>query len=221
MTSLTKTLPAIVVAAFCSTQPLLACKCAGSDQISSRIAQPGTKVFVGRVVDTNPKSWVSFLRQLHERLEPFDIDTSENIFDVTLPGDALQIFTASFQEYWKGSVSAEAEQALLSIRSQQDAGEWLDAYVDEDSARIVRLDVSEAFSTGVGAQFEVRVGLGSPGDCSPPLEVGGEYLVFASRRAEMWTTSICHGTNPVEYAADDLTYLRTNRRPPAAGEPGR
>lgn len=71
----------------------------------------------------------------------------------------------------------------------------------------VTFQIEEAFS-GVKGRKTVAVQSGGP--CGTGFMQEGRYLIFASgENADQLGTSMCSGNRPLEYASDDLRFLRT------------
>jgi hypothetical protein len=72
----------------------------------------------------------------------------------------------------------------------------------------VTLAVTETFNGPTSKSFEIVTGMGN-GDCGFPFTKGQDYLVYASKEAGKWSSSICSRTQRLDHATSDLSYLRS------------
>lgn len=111
------------------------------------------------------------------------------------------------QSYWSAdAVFAGTVIGIEEIKEQEKS----DGRSFSFSQLLVRLDVSEVFRGPQAAQLEVVTGRGG-GDCGYSFSKGVAYIVYAHRASidGRLHTNICTRTRELDYAAEDLNYIRS------------
>ncbi|WP_432352372.1 hypothetical protein [Sporosarcina sp. A2] len=95
--------------------------------------------------------------------------------------------------------------------------------VDEDTQRIVTINVREAWKGVETETIKVYTGFNS-GDCGLPIEIGGSYLFYANDFSEgeepgFLTSTICTRTTTEMNAANDLKELGEGKKEFIQSEP--
>ena len=103
-------------------------------------------------------------------------------------------------DYW-GAAAVFTGTVVYSSRINIKRGEY------EDTQRLVRFNIEQAFRGVRADEVEVMTGLGES-DCGYGFQLGGRYLVYAYEDGDKLSTSICSRTRPLSEAADDLAYFR-------------
>jgi hypothetical protein len=125
-------------------------------------------IFVGTVTDVYPKSPEHMLKLWEGFLGKPVVEDG--------PAPTLAEMKRIVVGMWRQTLSAFEIRQVLSAHSEEDLEAIVDHALGWEMAKRVRLRVSEAFTSGLGEDFELFTGMGG-GDCGIQFEEGQSYLV--------------------------------------------